>query len=371
MFNIPSFWAFKTYNSDLDHILLSGTWTSPLTRIYSIQNTGNTPNATFNAGITSGISNYVWNFFPYRGKILFAGFFTTYNGSTANYFAEVNQNGTLSRTGIGTGFNQSVRAIHIQDDGKLICAGTFTSYNGVAVNRIVRLNTNLTIDASFNVGTGFDNEVNMVVDDGTHLYFVGNFLTYKGVTRNRFVKIRISDGTDDTGVNTGFPSVLFGITRKGDDLYITGDPFTTYNGGSVPACICKINKNTLVANATFTANLGTGASARTYCYDQHTNTHIYVCGNFGTINGVLKNFVARISTDGVLDSVFPPVPPTNNVLFGRLVNNKKTFAITGQFTNFGGDPNVNRFGAYNVSTGAIDTAYGLNLGGIGTTIGEF
>jgi hypothetical protein len=299
------------------------------------------------------------------------GFFTTYNGTSAPHFVELNINGTFSRTGLGTGFNQSVRAIYIQPDGKIICAGTFTSYNGVSVNRIVRLNTNFTIDATFNVGTGFDNEVNHLVSDGTHIYLVGGFSNYKGLSRPRFAKIRISDGTDDTGVNSGINDTCFGIAIQGDFLYVTGNTFTQYNGGAVAQGIVKINKNSLVQDTTFRTNMGTGLSGRGYCYGQITTSHLYLCGNFNTINGLPKSHTARIDLNGVVDATFPVIIPNNNVLYGRLINNNTKWAITGQFINFGGNPSVNRFGAYDVTTGAIDTAYGLNLGNTGTTIGEY
>jgi hypothetical protein len=373
MFSVPSFSGFKIPSTGFKFLLLSGTWTSPFNRIYSTSNKNNSANATFNNNIGSGIDNYVWNFFPYLGKILFGGFFTTYDGVPAPYFAEINPNGTLSRTGIGSGFNQSVRAIHIQPDGKIICAGTFTSYNSVGISRIVRLNADFTIDATFNVGAGFDNEVNHLVSDGTHIYVIGGFTTYKGVSRNKFVKIRISDGTDDTGVNTGFNTgTNFGIAIKNNDIYITGDSFTSYNGGSVPARICKINKNTLVADATFTFNLNAGANNRTYCYSSIDDNFLYVIGNFSTISGVARNNVARIGLNGVLDSTFPTTPPSGgNVLFGRLVNNNTRFAIAGNFTNFGGVGTANRFGAYDVATKGIDANYNGNFSSVCTTIGEF
>jgi len=355
----------------IKNILLSGTWTSLSNRIYSTLSTSSSPNATFNAGITSGLDNYVWNFFPYLGKILLGGFFTTYNGIPAPYFVELNTDGTFSRTGLGSGFNGSVRAIHIQPDGKIICAGTFTSYNGVGVNRIVRLNTDFTIDATFNVGSGFNNEVNHLVSDGTHIYLVGNFQFYKGLNRNRIAKLRISDGTDDTGSNSGLGNTGFGIAIKDNFIYVTGNTFTIYRGSATAAGIVKINKDTLLQDATFRTNMGSGLADRGYCYGQITDTHLYLHGNFTAINGVSKPYVSRISLNGVVDSSWPTVSPINNVLFGQLVNNNTKYAITGQFTSFGGNSNVNRFGAYDVNTGAIDTAYGLNLEGIGTTIGEY
>ena len=39
----------------------------------------------------------------------------------------------------------------IQPDGKIVGAGLFTNYNGTTTNRIARLNTDGTLDAGFNV----------------------------------------------------------------------------------------------------------------------------------------------------------------------------------------------------------------------------
>lgn len=372
MFSIPSFSGFKIPKElvQFSSLLISGNFSSPKTRLYAISNQSSAPNTTFNTNIGTGINNYAWNYFNYQGKILMCGFFTTYNGTSAPYFVELNTDGSFSRTGLGTGFNNDVRAIHVQNDGKLICAGNFTSYNGISVNRIVRLNADFTIDGTFNVGTGIDSEVNVMVDDGTYIYVVGGFSTYNGTSRNRFVKIRISDGADVTGVNSGFNNAMFGIAIKGDYIYCTGE-HSTYNGSSVSPRVTKINKNTLVADGVFYGNLPNGANDRTYTYNQITNDHLYIQGNFTTINGVSKQYVARISLNGILDTSFPPSTPNGNVLFGRLIDKKKKYAIVGSFTSLGGNPSINRFGVYDINTNSVDTSFLVSLNNTGTSIGEF
>ncbi len=52
------------------------------------------------------------------------------------------QSGVIDSTfNPGTGTNNSVNTIAIQSDGKIIIAGNFTSYNGTSINRIARLNS--------------------------------------------------------------------------------------------------------------------------------------------------------------------------------------------------------------------------------------
>jgi len=61
--------------------------------------------------------------------------------------------------GFGGGASSTVYTSSIQSDGKIIIAGDFTSYNGTSINRIARLNADGTLDATFNVGTGANSYV--------------------------------------------------------------------------------------------------------------------------------------------------------------------------------------------------------------------
>ncbi|MBK6832253.1 MAG: delta-60 repeat domain-containing protein [Flavobacteriales bacterium] len=49
----------------------------------------------------------------------------------------------------GTGFNHIVTAIEVQPDGKILAAGLFTTYNGTSCDHITRLNANGSLDGTF------------------------------------------------------------------------------------------------------------------------------------------------------------------------------------------------------------------------------
>ena len=94
------------------------------------------------------------------GKIIIAGDFTSYNGTSINRIARLNADGTLDATfNVGTGASDYVWSSSIQSDGKIIIGDGFTSYNGTASNYIARLNADGTLDATFNVGTGANSYV--------------------------------------------------------------------------------------------------------------------------------------------------------------------------------------------------------------------
>lgn len=76
-----------------------------------------------------------------EGRAFLGGDFTNYNYSSANRIIKLLSDTGLRDTSfvIGSGFNDTVTSMVIDDNGKLIVGGKFTSYNGNAVNRIVRL----------------------------------------------------------------------------------------------------------------------------------------------------------------------------------------------------------------------------------------
>lgn len=133
------------------------------------------------------------------GKIIVGGGYNQIFGTvTKNNFARLNANGTLDTafntgTGTGTSILSRIKSIALQLDGKMIIAGEFLVYNGTSRKGIARINANGTLDASFAVGTGITSSSGQSVnlfEDGSIL-LAGNFTTYNNTTRNRIAKISV------------------------------------------------------------------------------------------------------------------------------------------------------------------------------------
>jgi hypothetical protein len=85
------------------------------------------------------------------------GDFTTYNGTSINRIVRLNTDGSIDNTfSIGTGFSNACYIGKLDSNGKLYVGGFFTSYNGTGANYIIRLNSDGSRDTTFNMGTGFD-----------------------------------------------------------------------------------------------------------------------------------------------------------------------------------------------------------------------
>jgi uncharacterized delta-60 repeat protein len=173
------------------------------------------------------------------GKLVIGGLFTTFTGTTQNRLIRLNSDGTKDTSfNIGTAFNNSVTSIAIQNDGKIVVGGNFTTFTGTTQNRIVRLNSNGTKDTSFNIGTGFNNIVNsLTIQNDGKIVVGGNFTTFTGTTQNRIIRLN-SNGSKDssfvvgTGLNASVNAFIV-LSGSNNTIIVAGNGFSTYNGKSV------------------------------------------------------------------------------------------------------------------------------------------
>lgn len=138
---------------------------------------------------------------------MIGGGFTAFNGASRNYIARLNADGSLDTSfNPGTGRNRWVDTTAIQADGKILIGGDFTSYNGTSINRIARLNEDGSLDTSFNPGTGAGNWVFTTALQPDGKILIGGFFTsYNSISRSGIARLN-ADGSLETSFNP--PSTL-------------------------------------------------------------------------------------------------------------------------------------------------------------------
>jgi uncharacterized delta-60 repeat protein len=124
----------------------------------------------------------------------------------------------------------SVFSFRVQADGKIFIAGSFVFVNGQ--RGIARLNANGSLDTSFNSGTGASQSVGVFVfqPDGKVL-IGGEFTTVNGTNRNHIARLNAS-GSLDLSFNPGIGAdgnVSFIALQPDGNVLISGD-FLTVNG---------------------------------------------------------------------------------------------------------------------------------------------
>ena len=191
-----------------------------------------------------------------------------------------------------------VISIAVQSDGKIVLGGDFTTWNGTTVGRIVRLNSDGTLDTAFttNTGTGANNAIwSIAVQSDGKIVVGGYFTTWNGTAVGYIVRLN-SNGTRDTAftTNNGIAanSNVLSIAVQSDDKIVLGGQFTSWNGTTVGR-IARLNSNGTLDTA-FTTNTGTGAIYSVGTVAVQPDGKILVGGEFITWNSVQHRRLIRI-----------------------------------------------------------------------------
>jgi uncharacterized delta-60 repeat protein len=225
---------FPPYNIIIqpdNKIVVVGEFTLPTNRIVRLNTDGSVDN-TFN--VNAGASDHIYgSAIQNDEKIVCVGRFSSYQSTSCPYVVRLNSNASIDETfNIGSGFNNTTLCVAVQSNQKLIIGGYFVSYNGYATNRIVRINTDGSIDNTFNIGVGFFQPVEHIsIQSDGKIICCGQFTSYNGVTQNRITRIN-TDGSIDNTFNvggTGFNNRVRKTIIQPDGKIVCVGQFTSYN----------------------------------------------------------------------------------------------------------------------------------------------
>lgn len=345
-------------------ILLGGDFTmvngTPLNRIARLNADGSL-DTTFTPG--TGFNNPVEALaLQPNGRVLVGGFFTDINGEPINRIVRLNANGTVDATfSPGTGANSGVRAFVVQPDGRIVIGGYYTILRDTAHNHLARLNANGTVDSTFNTGSGANSTVYAITPqpDG-RILIGGGFTTYAGLSRNRIARVNADGSLDNTfQVGTGANDYVIDFTVQPDGRIVFGGSLTTYNGTAIPY-FGRLNSN---GSLDTTFNQGSGPDGHVYAVTQQPNGLILVAGSFSKMNGTTRARIARLYADGSLDPTFDPGAGTDNRIDDLAIQPNGKILLAGFFLNCGGSsrPRIARLN----SDGSLDTSFDPGTGANG------
>ncbi len=286
------------------------------------------------------------------GKIIIGGDFTNYDGTGRNRIARLNTDGTLDTSfDPGLGANAVIYTSAIQNDGKIIIGGNFTNYDGTGRFRIARLNSDGSLDTSFDPGSGAGSSHirTMVIQNDGKIIIGGEFIYYNGITRNRIARLN-ADGSLDTSFDTGsdINNTVVTVALQNDGKIIIGGYFTNYNNSGINR-IARLNSD---GSSDITFNPGTGANSNVNTSAIQNDGKIVVGGQFTSYNGTGINCIARLNSDGSLDTSFASGTGANIGIYTTAIQNDGKIVIGGTFTDYNGI-GINRIARLNVDGCAI------------------
>ena len=280
------------------------------------------------------------------GKALISGSLKTYNGKPIGSVARLNADGTLDESfhASGSSPTSAYYCLSVLPNGKIIAAD----------KQVKRINADGTIDSSFNSGTGVDRDFIKLLElqnDGKML-ITGTFYTYNGIARRTIARLN-ADGSVDTTFNAG-PDMemdIRSIALQNDGKILIAGSYA-FPGSSNRQHIVRLN-----ADGTVDKTFDTGTS--TYKAIQKAilqkDGKIIILGYFTEFNGVQKNYIARLNSDGTIDSTYQTGTGSGGVLFAGLLQNDGKLLIFGNIKNFNGTP-ITSLARLN-EDGTLDTSF--------------
>jgi len=243
------------------------------------------------------------------GKIIVGGAFTKYKNENNYSLIRLNSDGSKDTSfNIGTaGFSNSVNCTAIQSDGKILVGGVFYLYQNISQNRLIRLNSDGSKDTSFNIGTGFDAEVlSLCLQSDGKIIVGGKFKNYQGLSQNYLIRLNSDGSKDETfNIGTGFGSTytlgdILSIVVQPDNKIIVGGRFQYYQN-KAPNYLIRLNSDGSI-DSTFKTNNGFSYYVNSIALQK--DGKIIVAGEFSIYNNYVANRIARLNTDGSLDTTF-------------------------------------------------------------------
>ncbi len=247
-----------------------------------------------------------------------------------------------------------VWAVAEQANGKILIGGNFTSVNGVSRKNIARLNQDGSLDTSFNPGIGPDDEVLTIeiAPNGTILAG-GKFSTWNGSSAGAKVVLLTSSGARNTSwtspVSVASGDSVKWIKHSTAGVYIGGKFTAPLNG------LARLNSSTGALDAAFAITTGTGTgsvNSGTILDDGK----VLVAGDFTSMNGVARNRIARLDTNGSLDTTFAPSPAFDSQVYALLRLPGAGFAHAGgTFNNYNGNSRT-KITVFDTANGSAGTS---------------
>lgn len=359
------------------------------------------------------------------GKTIIGGDFTAFNTWPRNRIARVQTDGQIDHSFvIGTGADNYIKTIAIQDDGRILIGGGFTSFNGTLRYSIARLLPNGSVDPSFNPGIGADGPINTaVIQADGKILIGGEFNYFDGTNRNYIARLNTNGTLDVTfdpgeGPNGPVNSIALSAGTLDIDRQAAGgqaeDRFTVDTGSTQGTVIIRFDfltipdtmkvysgdvllfdsglvngertvtlnySNSLSTDITVVVNEGNNSNENTiWEYGMGiipvVDTNPVIGGNFTTYNGTNRNYIARLNLDGSLDTTFDPGTGADDVVYAVAKQGNKV-VLGGAFTEVdlrkrSGIARLNENGrldtGFDTGTGTDDTVLSLDVQPDGKTL---
>jgi len=307
------------------------------------------------------------------GKVLIGGTFTRVNGVSLKYIARLNNDGSLDpafQNGLN-GADAAVWSVVLQPDGKVLIGGDFTSVNGVARGKVARLNPDGSLDTTFqDQMAGADSTVySLALQTNGQVIIAGAFSAVNGTSRSRIARLN-SDGNLDGGFlnqMTGANNIIQSVAVQPDGRVLLGGWFTSVNGTNRGG-IARLNTNGGLDTTFQNAMAGVSGSIKSvFALTMQADGRVVIGGTFTAVNGTNRNYIARLNTNGSLDTTFLNGMSGANNWVQSVAVDASGKVLLGGFFGLANGVNRSRIARLNAD-GSLDVSFQNGMSGANDTV---
>ncbi len=210
---------------------------------------------------------------------------------------------------ITTMSNTMLTAVARQPEGRLLVAGSFEFYQGYARRSLVRLEPDGTLDASFNTRQGIRGRVYTVETQADQKLLVAGRVTAIGGVERRGIGRLNPDGSLDISfapvLGGAHFSTVYSVALQEDGRILLGGDFASVEG--VPRRgIARLHANGILDESFDPGSGIEDAFSSVFDLAIQEDGRVAIGGDFTVVGGVKRNGLARLQTDGGLDTTFDP-----------------------------------------------------------------
>jgi uncharacterized delta-60 repeat protein len=296
-----------------------------------------------------------------NGRLLVAGFFTQVDGQPRNRIVRLMPDGTVdpSFTNLAAGANGVINAVAVDALGRVIIGGEFTSAGSSLYNRIDVLNSNGTFNIDFFPGTGAGGRVEaLAVQPDNKILVAGKFTNFNNQACNNLVRLFPNGSRDVSFVSPNFNAFAFdALAVQPDGKILVGGSFNVISLGIEYDGLMRLHTNGTLDTSFSAGSIGFGFVSD---IARQPDGRVVIGGSFTQVQGVARANIARLLTNGVLDTSFDPGEGMNGTVSGVFVQRDGRILAVGEFTTFQG---LSRRALVRMHpNGRSDTAFNLGSG---------
>ena len=276
----------------------------------------------------------------------------------------VNENGgyatlTVVRTGGTAG---TISAHYATSDGTAVAGTNYVAVSGTVTLASGQIVTNITVPI---LDDG-------VVDSPPANFYFNVSLQGPGTFVNAAVHIVDAEsynrppGSPDTAfIAAGMNGSVFTLALQPGGQILAGGSFTAV-GTQPEGGFARLNPDGTL-DTSFLSGLA-GANGSVQSIVCQTDGRILLGGSFGSVNGVFRNFIARVMTDGSLDTSFNPGSGADNVVNAvaeTFIAGAREIYVGGAFGNISGSTSPSPGIARLNNDGSFDASFSVGSGADG------